>query len=90
MTFFSDERIDFLADKFLKELTKRNLIKAQTPPFRFKTEVRKAYLKFYKINEAIDDSVKKQIASMSKRQDEASQSYKVLYEKLFFDEWKKQ
>lgn len=89
MTLFSDERIDFLADKFLKELSKRNLIKAQTPSFKFKTEVRKAYLKFYKLNEAVDDSVKKQIASMPKTHGETSHAYKVLYEKLFFDEWKK-
>ncbi len=90
MSIFSDERVEVIAERIYKELIKKGLIKPDTKLFQLKTEVKKAYVKFYRINEDIDRMVKKQIASMSSPKAEGSQEYKVLYEKLFLAEWKKQ
>lgn len=89
MSLFSDERVESIAEKILQELIKRKLVKPDIKPFIFKSETKKAYVKFYRLNEEIDLSVKKQIATMTKGKTEGSQTQKVLYEKLFLEEWKK-
>jgi hypothetical protein len=89
MSLFSDERVEYIAEKILQELLKRKLIKADVKPLIFRTEVKKAYVKFYRLNEEIELSVKKQLSTMSKGKVEGSQPQKVLYEKLFLEEWKK-
>jgi len=89
MTLFSDERVEQLAEKFFNELLKRKLVKPEVKLLQFKTEIKKAYVKFYKLNEEIDTIVKKRLASMTKGNAEGTQTYKVLYEKSFLEEWKK-
>ncbi|GAB4439726.1 MAG: hypothetical protein OHK0040_11220 [bacterium] len=89
MSLFSDERVEFIAEKILQELIKRKLVKAETRPMTFKSEIKKAYVKFYRLNEEIELAVKKQLSTMSKGKTEGSQTQKVLYEKLFLEEWKK-
>ena len=89
MTLFSDERVEQLAEKFFNELLKRKLVKPEVKLLQFKTEIKKAYVKFYKLNEEIDTTVKKRLSSMTKGNAEGTQTYKVLYEKSFLEEWKK-
>lgn len=89
MSIFSDERVDALADKMFTELKNRELLNKEAKSSQFKAEIKKAYVKFYKINEEVELLVKKRIESMSKAAVEGTSAYKALFEKHFLEEWKK-
>lgn len=88
MSLFSDERVDSIAERIYSELQKRGLIN-NLSKIQIKSEIKKAYIKFYRLNEEIDIIVRKKIKSMSKAPQEGTRDYKVLYEKYFQEEWKK-
>ncbi len=88
MSLFSDERVDGIAERIYSELQKRGLIN-NLSKIQIKSEIKKAYIKFYRLNEEIDNIVRKKIKSMSKVPQEGTRDYKVLYEKYFQEEWKK-
>jgi len=89
MNLFSEERVDGIAETIYKELLKKGLIKSSAKPYEIKAEVKKAYVKFYKLNEEIAKTVVNKIKSQSKAPAEGTSAYKVLYDKYFLAEWQK-
>lgn len=89
MSLFSEERVDGIAEKIYLELLKRGLISKDVKSFQAKAEIKKAYIKFYRINDEIEEIVRKKIKSMSKAPLEGSSEFKVLREKFFLEEWRK-
>lgn len=88
MSIFSDERVDEIAEKIYNNLIKKGLLQKDSKSL-FKTAVRKGFVRFYRMNEQIDEIVRKKIKSMSRPTIEGSRDYKILYEKFFLEEWKK-
>ncbi|MCX7991895.1 MAG: DUF507 family protein [Proteobacteria bacterium] len=88
MSIFSDERVDEIADKIYANLLKKGLLLKDIKP-QFKACVRRAVVKFYRINEQVDEIVRKKIRTLSKAPAEGSRDYKILFDKYFIEEWKK-
>ncbi len=89
MNIFSDERVDCIAETIYQELLKRNLISKTAKSYQIKSEVKKAYIKFYRLNEDISKMVLQKIRSMSNAPEEGTSAFKVLYDKYFLAEWQK-
>lgn len=89
MISFSDERVENIANSIFQELQKLGLLKRNSTKKQVITSVRKAYVRFYRVNEEVEKTVKEMLKSMSNCPPEGSSSYKVLFEKKLNDEWKK-
>lgn len=88
MSIFSDERVEDLAEKIYSNLLKRGYLLKENKSI-FKTSIKKGFVKFYRLNEQIEEIARRKIKSMAKAPIEGSRDYKVLFEKFFLEEWKK-